>query len=398
MTVIKIPYLVAKPGRKLPDGSRATRFFWQPDARLRRAGWLPQRLSDDPLTAQREAQERNETLRRWREEGQEAVAAELTPKTSDKSLTALIARYRASRLYAKVSPYTKKKQYDPALLLLEAWAGEDPVKELTPEDAEDLFDPLYQATPAKARSVASVLSIVLNYGQRLSWLDRNIAKGFASEYKAPKGVIWPRAAVTAFAAKADQLGMPSVGDAVLLNEWCGQRKSDLLGLGRNLLSPKGVVVNQAKGREYDAHGLLEVHLIPHLVARFEEAFARQAAAGQAATTAIVKESNGQPYTYWQYRDRFDEVRAALAEEHPSFPADEGLIDRGDIVTAELTFMHLRHTAVTRLAEAGVEVIGIAAITGHSPQHCVNIIDRYLVRTRALAAGAFRRRLAAEQGE
>ncbi len=396
MARIKIPYLVTKRGRKLPDGSHATRYFWQPWAELRRDGWQPVRLSDDPLVAQREAQEWNEKLYRWRTEGKEAIAAELTPKTSDKTLKVLIERYRASRRYASLKPYTRLKQYDPALKLLEDWAGQDPVAELSPEDAEDLFDPLYQATPAKARSVASVLSILLNYGQRLSWLDRNIAKGFASEYKAPKGLIWPRAAVEAFAATADQLGLPAVGDAVLLNEWCGQRKADVLALGRNLLSAQGLVVNQAKGAKYDAHGLLEVHLIPHLVTRFESAFVRQAASGIHATTAIVKESTGLPYTTWQFRDDFDQVRKALADAHPSFPADEGLIDRSAIATAELTFMHLRHTAVTRLAEAGVEAIAIAAITGHSPQHCVNIIDRYLVRTRKLAAGAFRRRLEAEQ--
>ncbi len=192
------------------------------------------------------------------------------------------------------------------------------------------------------------------------------------------------------------MDLHSIGDAVLLNEWCGQRKQDLLGIGRGLLSPKGLVVQQRKGRAIDAHALLEVHLVPHLVTRFEEAFVRQATAGVVATTAIVNESSGQPYDVWQFRNRFDQVRRHLAARQPRFEADEGLIDRGEVETARLQFMQLRHTAITRLAESGVEAIAIAAITGHAPANCVKIIDRYLVRTRALAAGAFRRRLAAEQ--
>ena len=64
----------------------------------------------------------------------------------------------------------------------------------------------------------------------------------------------------------------------------------------------------------------------------------------------------------------------------------------------LWFMELRHTAVTRLHEAGVDFLGIAGITGHTPGTVQAMCDKhYLVRTAKAAEGAFRKRLAAEIG-
>jgi len=64
--------------------------------------------------------------------------------------------------------------------------------------------------------------------------------------------------------------------------------------------------------------------------------------------------------------------------------------------ADLRFMDLRHTAVTRLYEAGVDVQRIAGITGHTPDSVQAILDRhYIIRTAKAAEGAFRQRLEAE---
>jgi integrase len=65
--------------------------------------------------------------------------------------------------------------------------------------------------------------------------------------------------------------------------------------------------------------------------------------------------------------------------------------------AELRFMELRHTAVTRLHDAGVDALGIARITGHSPKTAQAIIDQhYLGESEAGAERAFKARLAAER--
>ena len=66
--------------------------------------------------------------------------------------------------------------------------------------------------------------------------------------------------------------------------------------------------------------------------------------------------------------------------------------------AGLWFMELRHTAVTVLHEAGVDVLGIASITGHAEGSVRAILQKhYLIRTSKAAENAFRMRLAADGG-
>ena len=60
--------------------------------------------------------------------------------------------------------------------------------------------------------------------------------------------------------------------------------------------------------------------------------------------------------------RYAAVRAELAKTHPHWEIDHLMPGRDSsdpdafrIATTDLTYMHLRHTAVTRLAEAEVDV-------------------------------------------
>jgi len=82
---------------------------------------------------------------------------------------------------------------------------------------------------------------------------------------------------------------------------------------------------------------------------------------------------------------FAEIRARAAETMPE--------------CAQRRFAELRHTAVTRLHETGVDELGIGSITGHSPDTVKAILDRhYLVRTAKAAEGAFREHLESERRE
>ena len=78
-------------------------------------------------------------------------------------------------------------------------------------------------------------------------------------------VLWSPAAVRHMAAAADALGWRSIGTAILLNEWFGQRVADVLKLPP--LSVEGpLLVRQGKtGRRV----ALPVHLVPHLVQRLQ---------------------------------------------------------------------------------------------------------------------------------
>ena len=58
-------------------------------------------------------------------------------------------------------------------------------------------------------------------------------------------------------------------------------------------------------------------------------------------------------------------------------------------------MHLRHTAVVYLAEANVDVLSIAAITGHSRRTCRQMLDTCGIKAGRRAAEAYKRCLAHE---
>jgi hypothetical protein len=111
---------------------------------------------------------------------------------------------------------------------------------------------------------------------------------------------------------------------------------------------------------------------------------------------------GEPYKADHFRHVFAEVRAEAAKEMPSFATDyivagrDPDADDAQLVRMEdLWFMHLRHTAVTRLHEAGAGEGQISAITGHSLAAIKSILDRYLIRTGELARLAFAKRMMAE---
>jgi hypothetical protein len=104
--------------------------------------------------------------------------------------------------------------------------------------------------------------------------------------------------------------------------------------------------------------------------------------GIAATTIIVSEETGRPYPADTFRAWVSRIRQAGAAHCPEL--------------AELEFRWLRHTAVTRLAEAGVDAAAIPRIVGWSPRAVGEVIEHYLVGSEDLAATAFTKRMEREQ--
>lgn len=194
-----------------------------------------------------------------------------------------------------------------------------------------------------------------------------------------KGRLWPREAVTLFVTHADKLGLASIGTAVMLNEWFGQREGDMLRLSRNSYSGGVIRCTQSKT---GARVALTISEVPELQRRLDWQLAKNDAEDCAATTLLVCELTGRPWQEDTFRHKFAEVRTTVIQQ---LPEAEGL-----------WFMHLRHTAVTRLAEAGETAQSIRTITGHSPKQAATIIDRYLIPTEEMAAAALRRRREYEQ--
>lgn len=373
---------------------RDERLYWQPSTALRRAGWRPERLPDDWAAAAARAQALNAQVDAWRAGRQPpAAAAEAThtvrprrPAAPPGSIGALIADYKASRWYTELRPRTQR-EYAWALETIVEWAGDMPARAVTPAAVLAFHDGLARRiidrdgvravkhTPHRAAAAVRVLRLVLQVGIRLGYLDANPAArpGLTAAPRRREPQLWTDAELDHMVTTADRLGWRSVGSAVLINSWVGQRVADLLAAPP--IPPHGPwMIRQSKtGRRV----ALPVGAVPAIVSRLASA------AVGSATHLLVHDRTQRPWTIWTFDDVFAAVRAEAARAMPS--------------CGRLQFRELRHYAVTRLHEAGVDDLGVAAITGHSTQTVRQVLERhYLVRTTAAAERALARRVAAER--
>lgn len=391
----RIRYLTERPG---PAGPR---YFWQPATSLRAQGWQLTRLPDSFTAAVAMAEDLNTRLDAWRAGTGEGPGAAATVSNGGKaqhvtpgSVDALISAYQASRFWQNLAPKTQKG-YAWCLAEISKWSGDAPVSAITPPLVQRFYDKLMSSgvrtpgkreTPAKAAAVIRVLRLLLEAGRKLevrpghAYLTANAATRPGLEVRRQREPrLWSAEDVAAMVAAADRLGWRSVGTAILLNAWIGQRAGDVLALPRWDVAGGALKFQQGKTRRRVA---LPVHLVPALVERLTGEAARLGAV-QSATHALVHEGTGKPWRHDTFNHVFAEVRAEAAKARPS--------------CAGLWFMELRHTAVTRLHEAGVDPLGIASITGHAVQSVQSILDKhYLIRTARAAERAFSARIKAEQ--
>jgi len=405
MATIRVRYLTCRPGA----AGALPRWFWQPSTPLRAQGWRPQRVPldharyTDAGELQRAAMAAAEALNAELDaaclSASRAAARPPTP-LAQRTMGDLITGYRGSDKFRALAPATHRG-YLQCLDRLQTWAGDAPIAAIDDVRVQKL-KAAFAATPAFSNAIIRVLRLLFEWGRRNGYRNPNQPNPAQRPDLAgtdPTGLIWPREAVLLMVEAADAMGRPSVGDAVLLNEWLGQREGDILRMPRTVLRAGSLVLRQSKT---GAGVALPVSMVPHLEARLQLALARTAKLSPAPSTIIVNEDTGLPYRSDNFRHVFARVRAKVAAARPTFEVDH-LAPGRDMADADaftvrmldLTFMQLRHTAVTRLAEAECDVQLIAAITGHAQATVLSIIERYMVRTAKMARLAFGKRMAAE---
>lgn len=394
---LRVPYLVAKG----PDGGPP--FYWQPSAKIRAAGARPERLPDEITAAMARARELN--IRH----GVSALEPGMVPKAAPArgTIRGLILDYKRSVHFTKLAPATRRS-YAQALDRIDQWMGDKRPTAISPSLVHQLYRGLARRAPVFAHMIVRVGRRLWSAGRLLGAVGDANPWAKQSLPTPPKsGLCWPREAVDAFVAAADAMGHHSMGTAVLLNEWLGQREADLLRLPRTIVQNGEVPLRQNKTR---ASVRLPVGMVPHLVRRVAEECARQERRGQISTSLIISEATGRPYRADHFRHLFAAIRdtAALGDPAlgipaaPTFDVDflvpeatESDPDAFRISFEQLQFRHLRHTAVVRMAEAGVDVLLIAAVTGHSENSVNAIMKHYAIKTGRMAREAFRQRLSHE---
>jgi len=366
MAKINVRYFVKKRNR---DGS--ARYYWQPSVALGAAGWAQIRLSDCEHDAIAQAEGINRAVDDWRAG---------TKKTPDRSLPgsvhALIEAYKKSRHFQKLADKTQS-DYARYLETIRQWAGDTPAGAVSAKAVQTLYDTAREAKPRKAAYLMQVMRLLFNFAENESIIPKgsNPASRPRLEYKAAKGTLWSKAAVAHMVTVAEDMGFFGVGTAIMVNEWIGQRRGDILALPMSAIVNGEITLTQSKtGAEVEG---LAIGEIPELLSRIEEQIKRNRARGKACGKTLIQQESGAAYTPDAFNKAFVQVRARAAVDMPE--------------CGTLIFKDLRHTAVTRLAESGAELAEIAAVTGHSFKTAQDIVDRYNVRTGKMARNALIKR-------
>ncbi len=375
MTKINVPHLTNRPRK---DGTK--RYYWQPSRALGRAGWKLTPLGDDEFTAITRAREINQQVDEWR------IDQSQIPSTHTRgTINDLIEKYKNSRDFTHNAEGKKKtdktiNDYTTYLKIISEWAGDKQATAINKKMVSNLYEIIAQKKPRKASYIITVLRAMFSYAERQSIIppNSNPATNMRITTKTKKGQIWTPEDVEIFARAADEYGAYSLATAVILNEWMGQRMGDIITIRTCAYKDGEIVIKQSKT---GAMVTLPVDTIPHLKARLDEQLRRKSKR-RVTSPYIIEQENGRPFTVDGFSKLFAKIRTHAAKSMQSVEAEK---------FKQLKFMTLRHTAVTRLAEAGCEIPEIASISGHTFQSCQAIIDRYNTRTKTMAQNAFSKR-------
>jgi integrase len=351
MRKISVRYLVAKRQKS------RTLFYWQPNHVLRKAGFTPRRLAErtnDLSDAIREAEDLNRQLDAWRS-GHEPVPIQ------PGSLPWLIRLYRTDARYTDLAPNTQRR-YDQSLAVIEGWserAGHPPVRTIERKHVKAFYRSM-SAKSGGALHTMRVLRLLLAFAVDEGELSLNPAEKMRLKTPPPRDQVWTPEQIATFVVTAEQQSRASLGLAVMLGAALGQREGDILRLGWSQYDGTVVQLRQRKTGK-----LLAVPVTADLRKALD-------GARRVATTMVVSETIGRPYSESSFAHLFRDVAGAAG-----LPSD-------------LQFRDLRRTAVVRLAEAGCSVPEIAAITGHTLNRTVQILETYCPRTSTMARHAIAR--------
>lgn len=188
-------------------------------------------------------------------------------------------------------------------------------------------------------------------------------------------------------AAADAIGLPEIGDAILMGLVTGQRQNDRLRLVERARIDGNIVFRQGK-----TGAVVTVPALHQLETRLAAARLRRASNKIKFPEVLIDEQQWRPWPADEgdaYRKRFTKVRAAavagvLNEAATAAAALEGRNEPLWIVEPcpSLEGFHdqdLRDTAVTWLARAGCTIPEIVSITGHTEASATTIMKHYLGR-------------------
>lgn len=435
MGKIKADYLTLRPGAK-----GTTRWFFQPPSRDRKHGWAAVRLHDeferpisDELEAAAACRPLAEIYKKWRAgepgfgphminqlgrvvkpkaEGEQQKKMERRAEVLNRAykpgqVGAMVHDYKQHDLYLSRRPKTKK-DYGYYLGMLVEKFGPDYWQDITAGAAREwIVAHAYADGPSGAHSLYRTCRAFFNkcrliYKQKghPGIVPKNANPFESLDLSLPTAglIVWPRAAVDDFVTLADELGQPSIGDAVTYMAWLSTRKQDWIKFPATYFDKPMFAFRQEKtGRPQ----VLPWEVVPELQARVAAAKIRRTADAVTAAT-FFHDKQGLPWTDDGFRDAFNVIREELARRKATYATRYyvGLVE-GDplcVPTLALTTRTLRHTCITLNHDAGVSREQIAALSGHGLQTIDDVMRHYTAYTADQAETALKIRLEHEAAE
>jgi integrase len=271
----------------------------------------------------------------------------------------LIAEYRASTEFTKLSPQAQK-DYRRYLSLIENEFGDLPVAALHDPAVRGEFKiwrDKMASTPRTADFAVSVLAKVLAVAEDNGRITHNYAAKISRLYVADRAdKIWSEADIGVVLAKAD----PTISNVFLLAISTGLRQGDLLRLTWTAYDGGAINRKTSKTGAY-----VRIPLLSEARATLDGL--------KRTSTHILTNQYGRPWTSDGFRSSFDKFK------RKHFPE------------VDLHFHDTRGTAITRLRLADCSNAEIGAITGHSQKTIEQVLKaHYMGDQTPLAERAIRR--------
>ncbi|WP_223641193.1 tyrosine-type recombinase/integrase [Rhodobacter sp. TJ_12] len=220
-----------------------------------------------------------------------------------------------------------------------------------------------QETWSKANERVAVLSILMRHAVDLEWIDRNpivdVEKLSGGEYEP-----WPDDKLLAFEAACGALSVERIVYELAIGT--GQRLGDCISMRWDDFDGEYMKVVQEK-----TSTKIEVYC-PRRLQQFLETVPRRG-------DHILAKNAKQPMGKRQVQKKVEDVREAIGV----FSGKDRLVPHG-----------WRYTAATRLADAGVDMRDIQAVTGHKT---LSMVQKYTAHANQKAASR-RAQMAREQRE
>jgi hypothetical protein len=351
---------------------------WEPGPALRSAGFKGRDLRDAGGAwlaldkAVEAANALNAEVAAWRKSGARRVKPS-APRAPQRCCDHLFKLWSGSPEFKALAANTQAFYLDRAKIFIADFGGE-PVTALSAPVLYGYWQELYGARGHhSANGVLATARAMLTYARkRLGWIEANPARDLGLMRAPARLVMWLPWQIEIFVMIADELGLPSVGDATIAGLHSGQRQGDVLRLPLSLFGEDRIKLSQAK-----TAALIDAPMTPQLKARLSAIHERRRRHSVVSLDEpLILREDGAPYDKRSFNVNFVKVRDAAEAIDFSFSG--------------LKFLDLRDTAVTRLALAECTMAEISAITGHSLKTIQDIMKHYLVMQPEMADSAIRK--------